>query len=86
MTSQSLKRKAGQNTAEYIIILVLIAGGSLAIFEHFGSTVRQHLKNMTNAFAGKKFDVEETASYEGNAADLDMGNLHEENKKAGGGI
>jgi hypothetical protein len=49
-----LKRKLGQNTAEYLMMLVLIAGGSIGLFTYFGNTIRAHLGNVVSAFGGNK--------------------------------
>lgn len=48
----NLQKKLGQNTAEYLIMLVLIAGGSIGIFTVFGTTIRHHLGNVVSAFGG----------------------------------
>ena len=62
----NLQKKLGQNTAEYLIMLVLIAGGSIGIFTVFGNTIRQHLGNVVSAFGGSSDnwteDVKATAN------------------------
>lgn len=49
-----MKKKLGQNTAEYLIMLVLIAGGSIGLFTIFGTTIRKHMSNVVMAFGGDK--------------------------------
>jgi Flp pilus assembly pilin Flp len=51
MTS-NLKRKLGQNTAEYLIMLTLIAVGSIGLVTAFGQQIRNKISMVTSAFSG----------------------------------
>lgn len=68
--NKKLRKKLGQNTAEYLIMLVLIAGGSIGIFSIFGTTIRHHLGNVVSAFGGSgtKWTKTETIKANGEAA------------------
>lgn len=48
----SLKRKLGQNTAEYLIMLTLIAVGSIGLVTAFGQQIRNKISMVTAAFSG----------------------------------
>ena len=50
---RSLKSIAGQNTAEYLIMLVLISVGSIGVFSVFGGTIRNQVSSVVSAFGGK---------------------------------
>ncbi len=52
MKVRVIKRRLGQNTAEYLIILVLIAGSALAVFPILGKAVQRHVRNITVMFTG----------------------------------
>lgn len=49
----SLRKKLGQNTAEYLIMLVLVAIGSIGIFSVFGDTLKKQVKNVIVAMQGQ---------------------------------
>jgi pilus assembly protein Flp/PilA len=53
-TAKFFQSRRGQNTAEYLIMLVLVAVGSIGIFTVFGTTVRKQLYNAVAAFTGKE--------------------------------
>lgn len=52
MTTTNLKRKLGQNTAEYLIMLTLIAVGSIGLVTAFGQQIRNKISMVTSAFQG----------------------------------
>lgn len=47
-----VKSKSGQNTAEYLVMLILIAVGSIGVFTAFGATLKTHVNNAVVAFTG----------------------------------
>ena len=52
MKIKSLNKQKGQNTAEYLVMLVLIAGGSIGMFTYFGTTIKAQLGNVIAAIGG----------------------------------
>lgn len=50
--SVKLRNKRGQNTAEYLILLVLVAVGSIGIFSFFGDTLHDQVQNVAAAITG----------------------------------
>ena len=62
----SIKRRLGQNTAEYLIMLVLIAGASIGLFSIFGTTLRQQMGNVVAAFSGTSDGLTKQATIEKN--------------------
>ena len=50
--NSSLQKKLGQNTAEYLILLVLVAVGTIGIFSIFGGTLKSTLNNAIVAISG----------------------------------
>ncbi len=48
----SLHTKLGQNTAEYLIMLTLVAVGSIAVMSVFGKTVKEKIGMVTAAIGG----------------------------------
>lgn len=65
---KTLKRKLGQNTAEYLIMLTLIAVGSIGLVTAFGQQIRNRITMVTSAFGGD--DVKYTAAQERTAANV----------------
>lgn len=53
-TTRRQNGKRAQNTAEYLIMLVLIAVGSIGLFTLFGNAIRTHMHNVVAAFVGSK--------------------------------
>lgn len=47
-----LSGKRGQNTAEYLIMLTLVAVASIGLFSVFGKTLRQKIAQVSGAIAG----------------------------------
>ncbi len=64
MKRKSLKKKLGQNTAEYLIMLVLVAVGSIGMFSIFGQTLKKQLGNAVLAIRGDSDSVKEHKSKE----------------------
>jgi len=58
MKRKSLKKKLGQNTAEYLIMLVLVAVGSIGLFSLFGQTLKVQVGNAVLAMRGQSDKVE----------------------------
>lgn len=54
MSSKSMKRKLGQNTAEYMLLLLLIGGGSIVAFKIFGKGIVNRFASVTNIITGKQ--------------------------------
>ena len=85
MSTKSLKNKLGQNTAEYLIMLILVAVGAIGIFNLFGDTVRNQMTNVVCAFTGAGDDncvstateLQESATEARKRADkgMDMGGI-----------
>ncbi|RYF82758.1 MAG: hypothetical protein EOO29_05875 [Comamonadaceae bacterium] len=46
-------RQRGQGMVEYIIIVALIALGSIAVYAAFGDTMRAQVSNATSVLGGK---------------------------------
>ncbi len=53
MRFKNLRAKKGQNTAEYLIMLVLIAVGSIGFVSAFGKTIKRQFKNSMVAIEGE---------------------------------
>ena len=47
-----LKSKRGQNTAEYLIMLTLVAIGSIGLMTAFGKTIQSKIAYVSSAIAG----------------------------------
>ena len=60
MTSQALKKKLGQNTAEYLIMLTLVAVASIGLFSVFGKTLRNKIAYVSAAISGDTTHYTET--------------------------
>ncbi|MCL2875688.1 MAG: pilus assembly protein [Betaproteobacteria bacterium] len=67
---RSKVRQAGQGMTEYIIIVAVIAIGSIAVYTYFGDALRNQTASAALSLAGKKGDKENTAAgtAAGNAA------------------
>ncbi len=48
----NLNSKKGQNTAEYLIMLTLVAVASIGLFSVFGQTLRQKIAMVSGAISG----------------------------------
>lgn len=70
MKTKVIRNKLGQNTAEYILMLVLVAVGSIGVFTVFGATMRNQAASVVAAFGGDsaKFDSGQTAAASGATA------------------
>lgn len=54
----SNKNKLGQNTAEYMLLLLLIGGGSIMAFKTFGKGIINRFSSVTSVVTGgKKVDA-----------------------------
>jgi hypothetical protein len=51
-TNPTLHRKLGQNTAEYLIMLTLVAIGSIGLMTAFGKTIQSKLAYVSAAISG----------------------------------
>jgi len=49
---KNLQGKKGQNTAEYLIMLTLVAVASIGLFSVFGQTLRQKIAMVSGAISG----------------------------------
>ena len=49
----NLKKKLGQNTAEYIVMLVLVVGGGVAVMSLFSGAIKSRISMATAAITGK---------------------------------
>jgi hypothetical protein len=50
--SKSSKSKLGQNTAEYMLLLLLIGGGSIIAFKTFGTGIMNRFASVTQIIGG----------------------------------
>ena len=48
----NLKKKLGQNTAEYLIMLTLVAIGSIGLMTAFGKTIQAKISYVSAAISG----------------------------------
>jgi len=53
-----LKSKRGQNTAEYLIMLTLVAIGSIGLMTAFGKTIQSKIAYVSSAIAGNETEYE----------------------------
>lgn len=52
MKALNLKSKRGQNTAEYMLLLLLIGGGSILAFKTFGKGIINRFASVTSVVTG----------------------------------
>lgn len=52
MKANRLKSKKGQNTAEYMLLLLLIGGGSIVAFKTFGKGIINRFASVTSIVTG----------------------------------
>ena len=64
MKLNSVASRRGQNTAEYLILLVLVAVGAIAIFGAFGKSLKQQVGSAIYALEGGTRAESETVSGE----------------------
>ncbi|MCO4792365.1 MAG: hypothetical protein KC493_01540 [Bacteriovoracaceae bacterium] len=57
-SNKKIKKIKGQNTAEYLILLVLIAVGSIGVSSYFGKTLEQKMTQVTSAISGNTAGVD----------------------------
>ena len=53
MKTKNLTKKLGQNTAEYMLLLLLIGGGSILAFKTFGKGIINRFASVTSIISGK---------------------------------
>ena len=63
----SIKKQLGQGMTEYIIIVALIAIGSVALFTAFGGVVRHQVSAITLGLTSSTQAASETTSANGDA-------------------
>lgn len=63
--SRNLNHKLGQNTAEYLIMLTLIAVGSIGLVTAFGQQIRNKITMVTSAFQGEDQSYEDAQGRSG---------------------
>ena len=90
----NLKSKKGQNTAEYLIMLTLVALASIGMFSVFGQTLRQKIAMVSGAISGNATvytsgqtgadTASNTASTRG-AADVGMNGIGSDELTSGAG-
>jgi hypothetical protein len=90
----NLKNKKGQNTAEYLIMLTLVAVASIGLFSVFGQTLRQKIAMVSGAISGNATvytsgqtgadTASNTASTRG-AADVGMNGIGSDELTSGAG-
>ena len=54
---KNIKKMAGQGTAEYLVLLVLIAVGTIGISSYFGKTIEHKMTQVTSAISGNDAGV-----------------------------
>ena len=52
MKTKNLTKKRGQNTAEYMLLLLLIGGGSILAFKTFGKGIINRFASVTSIITG----------------------------------
>jgi type IV pilus assembly protein PilA len=57
-----IKNQRGQGMTEYIIIVALIAIAAIAVYQYFGSTVRNQTAAIANELAGNDGSTAKTAA------------------------
>jgi hypothetical protein len=90
----NLNSKKGQNTAEYLIMLTLVAVASIGLFSVFGQTLRQRIAMVSGAISGNTTvytagqtgadTASSTASTRG-AADVGMNGIGSDELSSGAG-
>ena len=65
MKALNLKSKRGQNTAEYMLLLLLIGGGSILAFKTFGKGIINRFASVTSIVTGGEA-IKMTGTIEGN--------------------
>lgn len=69
MKSNLFKRQTGQGMTEYIIIVAMIAVAAIAVYQYFGSTVRNQTAAIAQELAGNDGTAAKTkAQTDGTAA------------------
>jgi Flp pilus assembly pilin Flp len=85
MKANRLKSKKGQNTAEYMLLLLLIGGGSIVAFKTFGKGIINRFASVTSIVTGgEKVDasgVQGIAKGQANA-DVDFKTFDDPDAKA----
>ncbi len=70
LTTKKPTRKLGQNTAEYMLLLLLIGGGSILAFKTFGKGIINRFASVTSIVTGggavKADDIKTETSGMGN--------------------
>jgi type IV pilus assembly protein PilA len=62
MSIQTKTKQRGQGMTEYIIIVALIAIAAIAVYQFFGSTVRNQTAAVANELAGNDGSAAKTAA------------------------
>jgi hypothetical protein len=84
--SKSFLAKRGQNTAEYMLLLLLIGGGSVLAFKTFGKGIINRFASVTNVIGGHNA-INMNASDQVNAANatIDFGTFDKSADASTGG-
>jgi Flp pilus assembly pilin Flp len=85
-----MQQKRGQNTAEYVLMLVLVAGAAIGTFTIFGGAIGKRFSHFIAAMNGQdvKEDANSSTNLETNSGKWGMGefnNIPEGGVKAEGG-
>jgi Flp pilus assembly pilin Flp len=90
----NLNSKKGQNTAEYLIMLTLVAVASIGLFSVFGQTLRQKIAMVSGAISGNTTvytsgqtgaDTASTTASTRGAADVGMNGIGSDELSSGAG-
>jgi Flp pilus assembly pilin Flp len=61
------RHQRGQNTAEYTILLILVAVGTIGLVSGLGQTLKEHFANAVAAMSGDNASVEKISGEYGKA-------------------
>ena len=76
-TRLNVAKKLGQNTAEYVMLLVLVVGGAIMCFQVFGKSI---IKNFDNTIARMEGTALGTKKYDINSEQIDKWNVESAGK------
>ncbi len=70
MKTSSMVKKLGQNTAEYMLLLLLIGGASIVAFKYFGKGIINRFYSIVNVITGNGEEEFTTAKANGETVDF----------------
>ncbi len=86
MKANRLKSKKGQNTAEYMLLLLLIGGGSILAFKTFGKGIINRFASVTSIMTGgQKQTLDTNVISSATGADINFTSFEENGKNGAAG-